>query len=264
MRVRPCCSLRPPLLTCCWQESRSSSVFKSVRTIGLLLYLIPHLISLSFALARQRHLLVARSAPFLDRFARRSAPRLGCIRPARLERGQQLHRARRGHPGQWREPGLPQLSVVCVVGRRQTPALTLLAARPADAYGPLVAYMFSWTAVSLLKPGSAAIIALIFGEYVMRLVYSSSVAPESADGKEPVSTEAPEWTFKLLGCISELFGLTRAAASLTTDTPPVVPDPVILVVTAINIANARAGAHVQVGLTSIKVRTRLGSLLAPF
>jgi amino acid transporter len=148
--------------------------------------------------------------------------------------------------------------------RRQTPALTLLAARPADAYGPLVAYMFSWTAVSLLKPGSAAIIALIFGEYVMRLVYSSSVAPESADGEEPVSTEAPEWTFKLLGCISELFGLTRAAASLTTDTPPVVPDPVILVVTAINIANARAGAHVQVGLTSIKVRTRLGSLLAPF
>lgn len=32
-----------------------------------------------------------------------------------------------------------------------------------DAYGPLISYLYSWTALSLLKPGSAAIIALIFG-----------------------------------------------------------------------------------------------------
>ena len=123
----------------------------------------------------------------------------------------------------------------------------------ADAYGPLVAYLFSWTAVTLLKPGSAAIIALIFGEYVMRLIYSSSVSAETAEGSASVPGEAPEWTFKLLGCLSACSALPFAA-----DCPQLtyllLPDAVVLVVTGINLANARAGAHVQVGLTTIKVR----------
>lgn len=33
----------------------------------------------------------------------------------------------------------------------------------AYAYGPLISYLYTWTALSLLKPCSAAIIALIFG-----------------------------------------------------------------------------------------------------
>jgi hypothetical protein len=33
----------------------------------------------------------------------------------------------------------------------------------AYAYNPMVSYLFSWTAISILKPGSNAIIALIFG-----------------------------------------------------------------------------------------------------
>lgn len=35
-------------------------------------------------------------------------------------------------------------------------------------YGPLPSFLFSWTAVTILKPGSAAIISIIFGEYVGR------------------------------------------------------------------------------------------------
>ncbi|KDN48930.1 hypothetical protein RSAG8_02283, partial [Rhizoctonia solani AG-8 WAC10335] len=38
----------------------------------------------------------------------------------------------------------------------------------AYAYSPLVAYLYTWTAVIVLKPGSNAIILLIFGEYLNR------------------------------------------------------------------------------------------------
>lgn len=35
-------------------------------------------------------------------------------------------------------------------------------------YGPVPSFMFSWTALTILKPGSAAIIAIIFAEYFTR------------------------------------------------------------------------------------------------
>lgn len=35
-------------------------------------------------------------------------------------------------------------------------------------FGPLPSFLFSWTAVTVLKPGGAAIIALVFGEYFAR------------------------------------------------------------------------------------------------
>lgn len=31
------------------------------------------------------------------------------------------------------------------------------------AYGPLLSYLFSWTSITVVKPGGGAIIALIFG-----------------------------------------------------------------------------------------------------
>ena len=40
-------------------------------------------------------------------------------------------------------------------------------------FGPLSAFLFSWTAISALKPGSAAIIAIIFAEYVNRVLFLS-------------------------------------------------------------------------------------------
>lgn len=56
--------------------------------------------------------------------------------------------------------------------------------------------------MTLLKPGSAAIISLIFGEYVMRLVYSPSAETVAAAAQAGVMPEAPEWSFKVLGCLS--------------------------------------------------------------
>ncbi|RPB19179.1 hypothetical protein L211DRAFT_662874 [Terfezia boudieri ATCC MYA-4762] len=38
-------------------------------------------------------------------------------------------------------------------------------------FGEGIAFVFAWTAVAVLKPGSAAIIAIIFGEYLNRVVW---------------------------------------------------------------------------------------------
>ncbi|CAG8548374.1 8439_t:CDS:2 [Funneliformis caledonium] len=42
------------------------------------------------------------------------------------------------------------------------------------AYGSLLAFLYSWTAITCLKPGSNAIIAVIFAEYINRIVYHSA------------------------------------------------------------------------------------------
>jgi amino acid transporter len=79
--------------------------------------------------------------------------------------------------------------------------------------------------VTTLKPGSAAIIALIFGEYVNRMIYQAVTG----------STEAvvPEWTFKVTGVIA------------------------VVVISALNLISPKAGTHSAVVLTAIKI----GSLI---
>lgn len=46
------------------------------------------------------------------------------------------------------------------------------------AFGPLPAYCFSFTAVTALKPGSQAIISIIFGEYMCRLMYHTAFSAD--------------------------------------------------------------------------------------
>lgn len=43
-----------------------------------------------------------------------------------------------------------------------------------DIFGPLPAFMYTWSAVTILKPGSAAIIALVCGEYLTKGIGSNS------------------------------------------------------------------------------------------
>ena len=45
----------------------------------------------------------------------------------------------------------------------------------AKIFGELMGFLFTWTAVLVLKPGSAAIIAIIFGEYVVRAAIGADV-----------------------------------------------------------------------------------------
>lgn len=44
-------------------------------------------------------------------------------------------------------------------------------------FGPMLGFLYSWCCVCILKPGSAAIIAIIFGEYIVRAV----IGPDAAD-----------------------------------------------------------------------------------
>ncbi|OJJ43734.1 hypothetical protein ASPZODRAFT_154254 [Penicilliopsis zonata CBS 506.65] len=44
-------------------------------------------------------------------------------------------------------------------------------------FGEMMGFLFTWCAVLVLKPGSAAIIAIIFGEYMVRAVVGADVEP---------------------------------------------------------------------------------------
>ncbi|QRV85826.1 amino acid permease [Ceratobasidium sp. AG-Ba] len=65
----------------------------------------------------------------------------------------------------------------------------------AYAYNPLVSYLYTWTAVGVLKPGSNAIIALIFGEYLNRLFYHATGSDSSPDA-------IPHWAIKTTAVIA--------------------------------------------------------------
>ncbi|PGH06599.1 hypothetical protein GX51_02226 [Blastomyces parvus] len=45
----------------------------------------------------------------------------------------------------------------------------------AKIFGELMGFLFTWSAVFVLKPGSAAIISIIFGEYVVRAIVGADV-----------------------------------------------------------------------------------------
>ncbi|KAG1891059.1 amino acid permease-domain-containing protein [Suillus subluteus] len=68
----------------------------------------------------------------------------------------------------------------------------------AYAYGPLLSYLFTWTAISALKPGGNAVISLIFAEYLNRLV-----APD----------DIPQWANKLTAVAAVLIVAMICAAT---------------------------------------------------
>ncbi|OCF36591.1 L-methionine transporter [Kwoniella heveanensis BCC8398] len=95
----------------------------------------------------------------------------------------------------------------------------------AYAFGPMTSYLFTWTAVSLLKPGSEAMIALIFGEYINRLIVHSFSSAE-----EPTT---PEWSIKVTALLA------------------------LLLVSILNLVSRTSGTDSTLVLTTIKI----GSLL---
>ncbi|KII88471.1 hypothetical protein PLICRDRAFT_111101 [Plicaturopsis crispa FD-325 SS-3] len=89
----------------------------------------------------------------------------------------------------------------------------------AYSYGPLVSYLFAWTAISALKPGGNAVISLIFAEYSNRIFFHSTRAEVSPD-------DIPQWAIKLTAvgavvvvstlCVASRNLGTRAAVVFTT------------------------------------------------
>ncbi|KAJ8100787.1 amino acid permease-domain-containing protein [Lipomyces tetrasporus] len=61
-------------------------------------------------------------------------------------------------------------------------------------FGPLPAFLFAWTAVTVLKPGSMAIIAIVFAEYIGRLIFSHGAPATTADSASAQEDEySPVW-----------------------------------------------------------------------
>ncbi|KAH9856967.1 amino acid transporter [Lenzites betulinus] len=90
------------------------------------------------------------------------------------------------------------------------------------SYGPLVSYLFAWTAISALKPGGNAVISLIFAEYLNRLFWHSTRADAPPDA-------IPEWATKV----------TAVAA--------------VVIVSAICVATPTLGTRAAVVFTTVKI-----------
>jgi amino acid transporter len=75
-------------------------------------------------------------------------------------------------------------------------------------FGPLSAFLFSWTAITTLKPGGAAIIAIIFAEYVNRILFLSL---------QPNDT-TPPWADKVVAvlCVWLISGLNAMGSKWGT------------------------------------------------
>ncbi|OZJ06415.1 hypothetical protein BZG36_00542 [Bifiguratus adelaidae] len=74
-------------------------------------------------------------------------------------------------------------------------------------FGSLVSFLFGFVAIMALKPGSVAIIAVIFGEYLSRIVYHAYFfdTPDNDPSTSPSVTHPaddiiPGWLPKLLAC----------------------------------------------------------------
>jgi hypothetical protein len=91
-------------------------------------------------------------------------------------------------------------------------------------FGELAGFLFSWTAVIVLKPGSAAIIAIISGEYINRVLFGSFNSDAPLPGL---------WANKLTAVVCLLF------------------------VTALNIISTKLTTRISDGMMFLKVGTLL-------
>ncbi|KAF2729328.1 amino acid transporter [Polyplosphaeria fusca] len=76
-------------------------------------------------------------------------------------------------------------------------------------YGEWAGFLFTWCAVCVLKPGSAAIIAIIFGEYLVRAIIGADAVDASTWLNKAVAI-AGLVIVTLLNCVSTKLG-TRSA-----------------------------------------------------
>lgn len=87
----------------------------------------------------------------------------------------------------------------------------------AKIFGELTGFLFTWCAVAVLKPGSAAISSIIFGEYMVRSIVG--VAPGGEDG---AAQELNPWITKgvaivLLCVISSINAVSTRFGTRVTD-----------------------------------------------
>ncbi|KAG9292308.1 hypothetical protein G9A89_009120 [Geosiphon pyriformis] len=84
------------------------------------------------------------------------------------------------------------------------------------AYGSLPAFLFSWTAITCLKPGGNAIVAMIFAEYINRIIYHTTFEKES----DHPTDKTHQWFNKLTAsaCILLISFINAYSVRLATRT----------------------------------------------
>ena len=93
------------------------------------------------------------------------------------------------------------------------------------AYGPLTSFTFTFTSISIIKPSGAALIAIIFGEYLARFFY---ILPHNADAVPSVD-DIPTWLIRFIACMG------------------------VVVVSLLNIISTRLSTRTQTCLMFIKI-----------
>ncbi|KAI0275346.1 amino acid/polyamine transporter I [Gloeopeniophorella convolvens] len=102
----------------------------------------------------------------------------------------------------------------------------------AYTYGPLVSYLFTWTAILLLSPGTKAVISLVFAEYLHRVLWGAT------RGDELPGEVIPQWV------------ITATAVAA------------VVGVVGLVVGTRGLGPRATVFLTSIKILALLSIILA--
>lgn len=104
------------------------------------------------------------------------------------------------------------------------------------AFGSLVSFMFEFVTIVIQKPGSLAIVCLVFGDYVSRIAYHTyffNVPHDSDASVELADSVIPDFLPKLLAILC------------------------VFILTMINALSVRAGIRVQDILTIVKLLTAI-------
>lgn len=131
------------------------------------------------------------------------------------------------------------------------------------SFGPLSAFLYTWSALTALKPGAGAIIATIFGEYVARIIFHAT--GKAADHPHEAGLDGiPAWSIKLLAIgIAALITAAHAFSNkLGTRTQIATTVVKLLALTAVPILAIVQAARGKTSPSSQQAFSSLGDLFA--
>lgn len=129
------------------------------------------------------------------------------------------------------------------------------------SFGPLSAFLYTWSALTALKPGAGAIIATIFGEYVARILFHAT--GKATDHPHETGLDGiPGWPIKLLAvAIAALITAAHAFSNkLGTRTQIATTVVKLLALTAVPILAIVQAARGKTSPSSQKAFSSLGDL----
>uniref|UniRef100_V5EWI2 Amino acid transporter n=1 Tax=Kalmanozyma brasiliensis (strain GHG001) TaxID=1365824 RepID=V5EWI2_KALBG len=131
------------------------------------------------------------------------------------------------------------------------------------SFGPLSAFLYTWSALTALKPGAGAIIATIFGEYIARILFHAT--GKATDHPHETGLDGiPGWSIKLLA-VSIAALITGAHAfsnKLGTRTQIATTIVKLLALTAVPILAIVQAARGKTSPSSQQAFSSLGNLFA--